>query len=148
MSGLMTAPASHDATDSGVARVLVVDDDPDIGELLTDTLNQAGFDVEVAVDGERGLAAATRAAPHLVLLDWMMPGRSGLEICQVLRATPALDATPIVMLTARGREADVEWGYQAGADDYIVKPFSPRELTWRVRRVLERGRSAGRSVAP
>src|SRR4051794_37811526 len=109
-----------------MAEILVIDDDPDILALLFDTLSVAGHAVRVKADGDSGLASAADLRPDLVLLDWMMPVRSGLEVCHNLRADRLLDDVPVVMLTARGSEADLEWGFAAGADAYIVKPFSPR----------------------
>jgi DNA-binding response OmpR family regulator len=123
-----------------MAEILVIDDDPDILALLFDTLSGAGHDVRVEADGDAGLAAAIDVPPDLVLLDWMMPRRSGLEVCHNLRADRQLDAVPVVMLTARGTEADIEWGYAAGADAYIVKPFSPRALVWRIETMLSQDR--------
>jgi DNA-binding response OmpR family regulator len=123
-----------------MAEILVIDDDPDILALLFDTLSHAGHDVRVEGDGEAGFASAVTLPPDLVLLDWMMPLRSGLEVCADLRADRLMDGIPVVMLTARGTEADIEWGYAAGADGYIVKPFSPRALVWRVESMLTAGR--------
>ncbi len=123
-----------------MAEILVIDDDPDILALLFDTLSNAGHDVRVEADGDAGLASAVSLPPDLVLLDWMMPLRSGLEVCAHLRSDPMMDGIPVVMLTARGTEADIEWGYAAGVDGYIVKPFSPRALVWRVESMLTAGR--------
>ncbi len=123
-----------------MAEILVIDDDPDILALLFDTLSNVGHDVRIEADGDAGLASAVGLPPDLVLLDWMMPLRSGLEVCHNLRADRHLDAVPVVMLTARGSEADIEWGYAAGADAYIVKPFSPRALVWRIESMLSKGR--------
>jgi two-component system phosphate regulon response regulator PhoB len=123
-----------------MAEILVIDDDPDILALLFDTLTGAGHDVRVESDGVAGQAAAIDAPPDLVLLDWMMPQRSGLEVCAHLRTERQMDGIPVVMLTARGTEADIEWGYAAGVDGYIVKPFSPRALVWRVESMLTAGR--------
>lgn len=123
-----------------MAAILAIDDDPDILALLLDTLSGAGHDVRVERDGEAGLASAVDLPPDLVLLDWMMPRRSGLEVCHNLRAARHLDGVPVVMLTARGTEADLEWGFAAGADAYIVKPFSPRALLWRIEAMLTKDR--------
>jgi DNA-binding response OmpR family regulator len=122
-----------------VAEILVIDDDPDIRSLLFDTLSNAGYHVRSAADGVSGLASAIELPPDLVLLDWMMPRRSGLEVCLNLRANQEMADIPVVMLTARGTEADIEWGYAAGIDGYIVKPFSPRALVWRVQSMLSLG---------
>jgi DNA-binding response OmpR family regulator len=123
-----------------MAEILIIDDDPDILSLLFDTLSHAGHDVRVEPDGDSGLASAVGLPPDLVLLDWMMPVRSGLEVCHNLRADRLLDGVPVVMLSARGTEADIEWGFAAGADAYIVKPFSPRALVWRIEAMLSKGR--------
>jgi two-component system phosphate regulon response regulator PhoB len=123
-----------------MAEILVIDDDPDILSLLFDTLSKAGHDVRTEPDGDSGLASAAGLRPDLVLLDWMMPQRSGLEICHHLRSDHLLNDVPVVMLSARGTEADIEWGFAAGADAYIVKPFSPRALTWRIEAMLSNGR--------
>ena len=124
-----------------MADILVIDDDPDIRSLLFDTLSNAGHEVRTESNGDSGLASASQQPPDLVLLDWMMPVRSGLEVCHNLRADRALDRVPVIMLTARGHEADIEWGFAAGADAYIVKPFSPRALVWRVESMLTKDRS-------
>jgi two-component system response regulator MtrA len=147
VNALMTASAATRRQAQAPAKVLVIEDDRDIRNLLSDALTEAGFDVSTVRDGSAGLAAARASRPDLVLLDWMMPGTSGLEVCRALRADYRMDAAPIVMLTARDREADVEWGYQAGADDYIVKPFSPRELRRRLIAVLARERATPRPRA-
>ena len=118
--------------------VLIVDDDADIREIAVLKLSRAGLDVETESDGESGLAAALELKPDLVLLDWMMPRLTGLEVCRRLRENPETAETPIVLLTARAQEADVDRGFAAGADDYIVKPFSPRELVTRVSAQLAR----------
>jgi two-component system phosphate regulon response regulator PhoB len=123
-----------------MAEILVIDDDPDILSLLFDTLSKAGHGVRTEPDGDSGLASAAVLRPDLVLLDWMMPLRSGLEVCHNLRSDRMLDDVPVVMLSARGTEADLEWGYAAGADAYIVKPFSPRALVWRIEAMLSKGR--------
>lgn len=128
--------------------VLVVDDDADIRELITWKLNQAGYSVLVASDGEEGLAAASMTTglssavpPDLVLLDWMMPKMSGIEVCQALRSDVATARIPVILLTAKAQKSEEERGYAAGADDFIVKPFSPREMLRRVEVVLGRSES-------
>jgi len=144
-------PAGPSQTRPGVlkmAEILVIDDDPDILSLLFDTLSDAGHQVRTEEDGDSGLASAVGLPPDLVLLDWMMPRRSGLEVCHNLRADRLLDGVPVVMLSARGTEADIEWGFAAGADAYIVKPFSPRALVWRIESMLTRGRSPLIVAAP
>ncbi len=118
--------------------ILVVEDDADILSLVTAKLTQSGHHVVAERDGEAGLAAARSISPDLVILDWMLPRRTGLEVCVELRADEALGDVPVIMLTARAQEADVERGFAAGADDYVTKPFSPRELAARVSALLER----------
>jgi DNA-binding response OmpR family regulator len=117
-------------------RVLVVDDDPTVAEVVLGYLRRDGFEAAHAADGLSALAIAAQAPPDLVVLDLMLPGIDGLEVCRRLRAErPEL---PVVMLTARGEEDDRIAGLEVGADDYVVKPFSPRELALRVRSVLRR----------
>ena len=123
--------------------VLVVDDDPDIRELITWKLGQAGYSTMVAADGEAGLAAVTAGdregrTPDLILVDWMMPKMSGIDVCRALRQNPVTARIPVILLTANAQEADVELGFAAGVDDYIAKPFSPREMLSRIEAVLTR----------
>jgi two-component system phosphate regulon response regulator PhoB len=118
--------------------ILVVDDDQDIRELVAFKLEQLGFEVHAEADGETGLAAVMQLQPDLVLLDWMMPKLTGVEVCKMLREGSEHSGVPVILLTARAQEADIERGFAAGADDYIVKPFSPRELASRVEAVLSR----------
>jgi two-component system, OmpR family, phosphate regulon response regulator PhoB len=119
-------------------RILVVDDEPDLLELVRVNLSQAGFEVETAETGRQALERARRATPDLLILDLMLPDLSGTEVCRHLRADPSLGEIPIIMLTARADEVDRVVGLEIGADDYVTKPFSPRELTLRVRAVLRR----------
>lgn len=121
--------------------VLIADDDADIRDLIALKLEQAGFDVITAEDGPTALSAAQDRAPEVAVLDVSMPGMSGLDVCRVLRADATTASMMIIMLTARAQETDVESGFSAGADDYLVKPFSPRELTSRVHALLARARS-------
>lgn len=121
-------------------RVLIVEDEEALITLLTYNLEAEGFVVSSAMDGEEGLAMAEDVQPDLILLDWMMPGLSGIEVCRALRAHKTLCGVPIIMLTARGEESDRVRGLETGADDYLVKPFSPRELIARVNAVLRRVR--------
>ena len=116
--------------------MLVVDDDPTVSDVVRRYLEQDGCQVMVVADGLSGLAAVAADPPDLVVLDLMMPGVDGLEVCRRLRRTMPL--LPIVMLTALGEEADRVVGLEVGADDYVTKPFSPRELVLRVRSVLRR----------
>ncbi|HEX9700388.1 MAG TPA: response regulator transcription factor [Acidobacteriota bacterium] len=119
-------------------RVLVIEDDPDIREILEYNLTNEGFDLVSATDGERGLRAAAANKPDLILLDLMLPGIPGLEVCRRLRAGRGLQDVPIIMVTAKGEEADVVAGLELGADDYITKPFRVRELVARVNAVMRR----------
>jgi len=126
--------------------VLVVDDDSDIRELISWKLAQAGYGILTEADGEAALVAAAGlstsgvlgACPDLVLLDWTMPKMSGIDVCRALRADPVTADIPVIILTAKAQEAEVERGFAAGADDYIVKPFSPREMLRRVDALLAR----------
>jgi DNA-binding response OmpR family regulator len=124
-----------------MTRVLVVDDDPVIADLVSFRLARLGLDVSVETDGQAGLAAARELRPDLVVLDWMMPRMNGLEMCAALRADPdeELARTPVLLLTAKAQEPDLERGFAAGATDYIVKPFSTRELASRVTAALPPG---------
>jgi DNA-binding response OmpR family regulator len=123
-------------------KILVVDDEPDAVELIEFNLCQAGFDVSTAADGAEALKKAREVRPDLIVLDVMLPEMSGLEVCKVLRRDPATAAVPIIMLTARAAEVDRVVGLEIGADDYVTKPFSPRELVLRIRKILERGERA------
>jgi DNA-binding response OmpR family regulator len=120
--------------------VLIVEDDPDIAESLRYNLERDGLEARIAETGEKGLAAAldVKSPPALVILDLMLPGMSGMELCRRLRREPSTRRTPIIMLTARVSETDRVAGLDLGADDYIAKPFSVRELMARVRAVLRR----------
>jgi two-component system, OmpR family, alkaline phosphatase synthesis response regulator PhoP len=119
-------------------KILVVEDEADIRDLVRYHLEQEGFAVLVADDGEVALALARRERPALVILDLMLPGMPGMEVCRTLRSAEATARLPILMLTARATEADKVLGLEMGADDYVTKPFSPRELMARVRAVLRR----------
>jgi CheY-like chemotaxis protein len=131
-------PARPDVSrQRAVKSVLIVDDDPDICEMLAHILCTAGFEVFMELDGRSGLSAARRMQPDLVLLDWMLPNLTGLEICRQLREDPATAATRIIMVTARAEHTDLERSRAAGANDHIVKPFGRRELIRRVRTLLD-----------
>jgi two-component system, OmpR family, phosphate regulon response regulator PhoB len=130
-------------------RILVVDDEPDLLELVRVNLSQAGFEVDTAETGRQALERVRRAAPDLLILDLMLPDLSGTEVCRHLRQDSSLAEIPIIMLTARADEVDRVVGLEVGADDYVTKPFSPRELTLRVRAVLRRrqpGNAGGAQV--
>ena len=119
-------------------RILLIEDEPDIAEVLQYNLEKEGFEVAVARRGDSGLEAIRREPPDLVVLDLMLPGIDGLELCRMLKRDAATARLPIVMLTARGEEVDRIVGLELGADDYISKPFSPREVVLRVKAVLRR----------
>jgi DNA-binding response OmpR family regulator len=119
-------------------RILIVEDDTDIAALIAHYLEKSGYSAETLSDGGRALQSAKDAPPDLIILDLMLPGMSGLEICKALRADDRTAALPIIMLTARGEESERIHGLDAGADDYVVKPFSPSELMARVRALLRR----------
>jgi two-component system phosphate regulon response regulator PhoB len=118
--------------------ILVVDDEPDLVELVRVNLLQAGFEVRSAATGREALESLRRSPPDAVVLDLMLPDLSGTEICRRVRETPELAQIPILMLTARADEVDRVVGFEVGADDYVTKPFSPRELVLRVRALLRR----------
>ena len=128
-------------------RILIADDEPNIVIPLEYLMKREGYEVLLAADGEQALEAIRRERPDLVLLDVMMPGKSGFEVCQTVRADESLAAMRIVLLTAKGRDADVAKGLALGADAYVTKPISTRELAARVRQLLE-GREAGEDADP
>ena len=118
-------------------RILVVDDEPNIIISVQVLMSREGFDVSIARDGDEALDAIRSQRPDLVVLDVMMPKRNGFEVCEAVRADPDLAAVRILMLTAKGREADFDKGMKLGADAYLAKPFSTRELVQKVRELLE-----------
>jgi DNA-binding response OmpR family regulator len=132
------APSPRIVDDRPMARVLIVDDDPDIRALVTYRLSASGYEVISAGDGEAGLAAAREHVPDLVLADWMMPRLTGVEMCTRMRADPAIAGIPVILLTARADDVATRTGWDAGIDEYITKPFSPRELAARVEEILSR----------
>lgn len=129
-------------TSSMKPSVLIVEDETALVELLRYNLEQSGFKVVVAGDGEEALASVQDDVPDIILLDWMLPLMSGIEVCRQLRRQTSTANVPIIMLTARGEEGDRVRGLDAGADDYVSKPFSPTELVARIRAVLRRIRPA------
>lgn len=129
-------------------RILIIEDDKDIVELIRYNLEKERFQVFWASDGLSGLAQIRKAPPDLLILDLMLPKLPGLEICREVRRDPSLNRLPILMLTARGDEADRVVGLELGADDYVTKPFSPRELVARVRALLRRTEPAGEAEKP
>lgn len=124
-------------------RILIIEDEPALAELLGFNLRQAGFVTTVAGDGAAGLAEALASPPDLIILDLMLPGLLGTEVCRRLRQERATAAVPVLMLTARSEELDRVVGFEVGADDYVVKPFSVREVVLRVKALLRRGGDPG-----
>ena len=120
------------------AKILIVEDEPDILELLAYNLRQAGFAVSTTADGEEGLRLAQADPPDLVVHDLMLPGLDGLEVCRLLKQKEALRRVPVLLLTAKAEEVDRIVGLELGADDYVTKPFSPRELVLRIKAILRR----------
>ncbi len=129
-------------------RILIIEDDKDIIELVRYNLEKEGFQVTGVGDGMTGLAQVKKSPPDLLLLDLMLPKLAGLEVCKEIRRNEALNRLPILMLTARGDEADRVVGLELGADDYVTKPFSPRELVARVKALLRRTQPAGEAERP
>ena len=129
-------------------KILVVEDEPDISKLVSYNLAQERFKVLTAEDGEQALKVIQREKPSLVVLDLMLPGLSGMEVCKILRDRPETAKLPILMLTAKASETDRVVGLEMGADDYLAKPFSPREMVARVRAILRRANNAAHAEAP
>ncbi|MBL9037734.1 MAG: response regulator [Archangium sp.] len=121
-----------------MAHILIVDDEADLASLVEFNLQQAGLETEVALTGEQALQKVQNRVPDVIVLDLMLPDISGKEVCRRIRLDPRLRRVPIVMLTARGEESDRVEGFEVGADDYVTKPFSPRELVLRVKAILRR----------
>lgn len=128
-------------------RILVVDDEPDALEVLAFKLKEAGYQPLLAKDGTRAIAMARDERPALIVLDLMLPEVDGLEVCKILRRDPATSAIPIIMLTARAAEMDRVIGLELGADDYVTKPFSPRELVLRIKKLLARAKASDEPIA-
>jgi DNA-binding response OmpR family regulator len=129
-------PISHPSADGARTPILVVDDEPYILRSLRYLLAREGYDVETASDGEEGLARVRETRPRLVFLDIMMPRMSGYEVCEQIKQDPSLAETYVIMLSARGQQSDRERGFLGGADEYMTKPFSPREVAARARAIL------------
>jgi two-component system phosphate regulon response regulator PhoB len=119
-------------------RILIVEDEPSIAELIAINLSHAGYEVERAMQTDLALAMMKDQLPHLIILDWMLPGKSGVQFAKELRSNDRTKALPILMLTAKSEESDKVLGLDSGADDYVTKPFSPKELIARVRAILRR----------
>ena len=130
-----------------MATILVVDDEEPILELLRFNLEKEGYQVCVAKDGQEALERVAKEQPDLLVLDVMLPGMDGLEVCRILRSNPKFQQIPIIMLTAKGEEIDTVLGLELGADDYMTKPFSPRELLARIKARLRRLNSSEEAVA-
>jgi two-component system phosphate regulon response regulator PhoB len=122
-------------------KILIVEDEKDIAELIAFNLEEEGFEIVSASSGEEGLTKAVSEKPDLVLLDIMLPGINGLDVCRVMKSDDKTRHIPIMMLTARNDDVDIITGLEIGADDYVTKPFSPRVLTARIRAILRRGKT-------
>jgi two-component system phosphate regulon response regulator PhoB len=132
-------------TDSG-RKILIIEDESDVADLLTLNLRKAGFRTSTAADGASGLQKARDARPDFIILDLMLPKMSGLEVCKILKGDTATSPIPILMLTAKAEEIDRIVGLEFGADDYVTKPFSPREIVLRIRAILRRGQTPTESL--
>ncbi len=132
----------HDVEAKVKPKILVVDDEPEAVELVEFNLKQAGYAVSTAVDGAEALKKARSQPPDLIVLDVMLPEMDGFEICKTLRLEPVTARVPVIMLTAKAAEIDRVLGLELGADDYLTKPFSPRELLLRIKKILSAGRTA------
>jgi two-component system phosphate regulon response regulator PhoB len=127
-------------------KILIIEDESDVADLLSLNLRKAGFKTSTAVDGASGLQKARDDRPDFIVLDLMLPKMSGLEVCKILKSDTATSHTPILMLTARAEEIDRIVGLEFGADDYVTKPFSPREVVLRIRAIFRRGEKADESL--
>ena len=130
--------------------ILIIEDEKDIAELIAFNLQRNGFNTSIAFDGISGLEAARCSNPDIILLDLMLPGLLGTEICKILKASEKLSNIPIIMITAKGEEIDRVVGFEIGADDYLAKPFSSRELLLRIKAVLRRShpeKKAGKIIS-
>jgi two-component system phosphate regulon response regulator PhoB len=127
-------------------KILIIEDENDVADLLTLTLRKAGFRISTSPDGASGLQSARDDKPDFVILDLMLPKMSGLEVCRILKSDTTTSHIPILMLTAKAEEIDRIVGLEFGADDYVTKPFSPREVVLRVRAILRRGETATESL--
>ena len=127
-------------------KILIIEDESDVADLLSLNLRKAGFRVSTAADGASGLQKARDDRPDFIILDLMLPKLSGFEVCKILKSDAATSHTPILMLTARAEEIDRIVGLEFGADDYVTKPFSPREIVLRIRAIFRRGEKADESL--
>ena len=136
-----------DQMDTGSGRkILIIEDETDVADLLTLNLRKAGYRISTAADGAGGLQKARDDKPDLIILDLMLPKMSGLEVCKILKGDTATAQLPVLMLTARAEEIDRIVGLEFGADDYVTKPFSPREIVLRIRAILRRGETVDESL--
>jgi phosphate regulon transcriptional regulator PhoB len=126
-------------------KIVVIEDETDILEVIAYNLKREGYDVITSTSGEDGLEKIEKSKPNLVVLDLMLPEVDGIELCRKIKSDPLTQSIPVIMVTAKGEESDVVLGLGVGADDYVTKPFSPRELTARVKAVLRRSKSKGES---
>jgi DNA-binding response OmpR family regulator len=121
-----------------MAKILIAEDEPDIRELVAFMLRFAGYEVMAASNGEEAVQAATHEVPDLVLMDVRLPRMTGYDACRLMKANPSLRDVPVVFLSAKGQESEIQSGLEAGAEEYLLKPFSPDELTSRVRTILSK----------
>src|SRR5512146_1427365 len=121
-----------------MAKIVIAEDEPDIGELVAFMLRFAGYEVLAAANGEEAVQCATREVPDLILMDVRMPRMTGYDACRLMKANPNLRDVPVVFLSAKGQESEIQSGLDAGAEEYLLKPFSPDELTNRVRSILSK----------
>jgi two-component system, OmpR family, phosphate regulon response regulator PhoB len=135
----MTASKTRERMPAVREKIVVIEDESDILEVIEYNLTREGYRILTSRDGEEGLALAKREAPSLVLLDLMLPSLDGIEVCRLLKSDPVTSKIPVIMVTAKGEESDAVLGLGLGADDYVRKPFSPKELVARVKAVLRRG---------
>jgi len=133
-------------TSSG-RKILIIEDETDVADLLSLNLRKAGYKISTATDGASGLQKARNNKPDFIILDLMLPKMSGLEVCRILKSDTATAQMPILMLTAKAEEVDRIVGLEFGADDYVTKPFSPREIVLRIRAILRRGEKADESLS-
>ncbi|MBD3647349.1 MAG: response regulator, partial [Pseudomonadales bacterium] len=132
-SVVQSAQAGHEPRDmNNVGKVVVIEDEPDIVEVITYNLKREGYQVAAAMRGDEGLELVRNLAPTMVILDLMLPGMDGLSVCRVLKSDPVTQDIPVIIVSAKGEESDVVIGLGMGADDYLAKPFGPRELLARV----------------
>src|SRR3984957_10069479 len=128
------------------SKILLIEDEEDIAALIKHQAEISGYKLHVEVDGLNGLRAVERERPDLVILDIMLPGQSGLDVCRKIKSSPELKTTPVIMLSAKSEELDVILGLELGADDYVTKPFSPKVLFSRIKAVLRRGKETEKTA--